>query len=100
MKVGTICCAYSFCLHALISLPEALAFQDSLEIVSLIAQTFLPLVLLSIIVVGQNIQSSVAERQADTDNKILITIKQLAEKIHEATYKPSAALLDSNDEWA
>ena len=31
------------------------------------------------------------------DSKILIAIKRLAEEIHEATYKPSMALLDTND---
>ena len=66
-------------------------------IVNWTAQTFLQLVLLPIIIVGQNIQSGIAERQADTDSKTLIAIKQLAEEIHEATYKPSTALLGTND---
>ena len=96
-KVGTMWCAYAFCLLALISLPEALASEDPLKIVSWTAQTFLQLVLLPIIIVGQNIQSGIAERQADTDSKTLIAIKQLAEEIHEATYKPSTALLGTND---
>ena len=96
-KVGTMWCAYAFCLLALISLPEALGSEDPLKIVSWTAQTFLQLVLLPIIIVGQNIQSGIAERQADTDSKTLIAIKQLAEEIHEATYKPSTALLGTND---
>ena len=96
-KVGTMWCAYAFCLLALISLPEALASQDPLKIVSWTAQTFLQLVLLPIIIVGQNIQSGIAERQAETDSKTLVAIKQLAEEIHEATYKPSTALLGTND---
>ena len=56
-KVGTMTCAYFFALLALISLPEALSSEDPLEIVSWIAETFLQLVLLSIIIVGQNIQA-------------------------------------------
>ena len=60
-KVGTMTCAYLFALIALISLPEALLSEDPLEIVSWIAETFLQLVLLSIIIVGQNIQSEIAE---------------------------------------
>ena len=96
-KVGTMWCAYAFCLLALISLPEALASHDLLKIVSWVAQTFLPLVLLPIIIVGQNIQSNIAEQQADTDSKTLIAIRQLAEEIHEATYKPSTSLLELND---
>ena len=96
-KVGTRWCAYAFCLLALISLPEALTSQDPLKIVSWKAQTFLQLVLLPIIIVGQNIQSKIAQQQADTDSKTLITIMQLADEIHESTYKPSTALLDLKD---
>ena len=61
-KVGTMTCAYLFALMALISLPEALSSEDPLEIISWIAETFLQLVLLSIINVGQNIQSEIAEQ--------------------------------------
>ena len=75
-------CAYFFALLALISLPEALSSEDPLEIVSWIAETFLQLVLLSIIIVGQNIQSEIAEQQAQTDRETLAAIKKLAEEIH------------------
>ena len=87
-KVGTMWCAYAFCLLALISLPEALASEDPLKIVSWTAQTFLQLVLLPIIIVGQNIQSEIAERQAVTDSQTLVAIRQLTEEIHQATHKP------------
>jgi hypothetical protein len=86
-KVGTMSCAYAFAVIALISLPEALSSEDPLEIVSWIAQTFLQLVLLSIIIVGQNIQSEIAEQQAQTDRETLIAIKKLAEEIHLVTTK-------------
>ena len=94
-KVGTMWCAYAFCLLAFISLPEALASRDPLKIISWTAQTFLQLVLLPIIIVGQNIQSRIAEQQAKTDSKTLIAIRQLAEEIHEATYNPSTVPLES-----
>ena len=81
-KVGTMSCAYLFALIAFISLPEALLSEDPLEIVSWIAETFLQLVLLSIIIVGQNIQSEIAEEQAQTDRETLVAIKKLAEEIH------------------
>ena len=84
-KVGTMSCAYAFAVIALISLPEALSSEDPLEIVSWIAQTFLQLVLLSIIIVGQNIQSEIAEQQAQIDRETLIAIKKLAEEIHLVT---------------
>ena len=87
-KVGTMTCAYLFALMALISLPEALSSEDPLEIISWIAETFLQLVLLSIIIVGQNIQSEIAEQQAQTDRETLVAIKKLAEEIHVAATQP------------
>lgn len=53
--VGTMWCAYAFAAIALISLPAALSTGQLIIIVAWIAQTFLQLVLLSIIIVGQNI---------------------------------------------
>jgi hypothetical protein len=50
--------AYAFVVLALISLPGALSTHDAVIIVAWIAQTFLQLVLLPIIIVGQNIQAS------------------------------------------
>ena len=84
-KVGTLVCVCVLPV-SLIS-PEA-GIRSPLKIVSWTAQTFLQLVLLPIIIVGQNIQSEIAERQADTDSKTLVAIRQLAEEIHEATRKP------------
>jgi hypothetical protein len=64
--VGTMWCAYAFALLALISFPDAIKAGRP-AIISWIAQTFLQLVLLSIIIVGQNIQSSASDkRSADT----------------------------------
>lgn len=59
--VATMWCAYIFAGIALISLPKALQSGDSIVIVSWIAQTFLQLVLLSIIMVGQKVQSKSVE---------------------------------------
>jgi len=55
--VSTMWAAYIFAAIALISLPAAIRSGDSLVIVAWVAQTFLQLVLLSIIMVGQS-QSS------------------------------------------
>ena len=52
--VSTMWCAYIFAAIALISLPAAIRSGDSLVIVAWVAQTFLQLVLLSIIMVGQD----------------------------------------------
>jgi hypothetical protein len=55
--VSTMACAYFFTLIALISLPAAIATHQLIIIIGWVAQTFLQLVLLSIIMVGQKIQA-------------------------------------------
>jgi len=52
LAVGTMWCAYLFTLLALVSLPAALGTHNKLIIVAWIAQTFLQLILLPIIIVG------------------------------------------------
>lgn len=59
--VSTMWCAYAFALIALVSLPGAIKSGDTIIIVSWVAQTFLQLVLLSIIMVGQSVQSESME---------------------------------------
>ena len=67
--VGTMWCAYLFTVIALVSAPSAFKTGDSLVIVAWIAQTFLQLVLLPVIIVGQNIQAKAADQRAvDTYN--------------------------------
>src|ERR1700694_2229027 len=63
-SVGTMACAYVFALIALISLPAAINSGPVIVIVSWIAQTFLQLVLLSIIMVGQSVQASASDARA------------------------------------
>jgi hypothetical protein len=62
--VGTMACAYVFALIALISLPAAINSGQVIIIVAWIAQTFLQLVLLSIIMVGQSVQSAASDARA------------------------------------
>ena len=61
--VATMWCAYLFAAIALISLPAAIRSHDLITIVSWVAQTFLQLVLLSIIMVGQNVASASVEQK-------------------------------------
>lgn len=63
-SVGTMACAYLFALIALISLPAAITSGQVIVIVAWIAQTFLQLVLLSIIMVGQSVQSAASDARA------------------------------------
>lgn len=72
--VGTMWAAYMFCLLALISLPAAILSHDPIIIVAWIAQTFLQLVLLPIIIVGQNIQTKFADHRAELDHQILTEV--------------------------
>jgi hypothetical protein len=62
--VGTMWCAYIFTAIALLGLPAAL--QPGGEgLVAWIAQQFLQLVLLSVIMVGQNVQTLAADARAE-----------------------------------
>lgn len=77
--VGTMWCAYAFAVLALISLPEAIRSGTS-ALIAWIAQTFLQLVLLSIIMVGQKVAAEKSDQQL------------------EQTYRDAEALLHMNDD--
>jgi hypothetical protein len=64
VAVGSMWCAYVFTVLALISLPGAIATHNTIVIVAWIAQTFIQLVLLPIIIVGQNIQAEASDKRA------------------------------------
>jgi hypothetical protein len=76
--VGTMWCAYLFTALAVISLPSAIKTGDKIVIVAWIAQTFLQLVLLPIIIVGQNVQAAAADKRAEQ------TYKDAEAVLHEA----------------
>ncbi len=69
LVVGTMWCAYLFTLLALVSLPSAIKTHDKIIIVAWIAQTFLQLVLLPIIIVGQNEQAAASDRRSENTYK-------------------------------
>ncbi len=58
-------CAYLFTALALVSLSSAVKSGDLIIIVAWIAQTFLQLVLLPVIIVGQNVQAAAADKRAE-----------------------------------
>jgi hypothetical protein len=84
--VSTMWCAYIFAAIALVSLPAALRTGDVVIIVAWIAQTFLQLVLLSIIMVGQSVASvAVDQKISETHEASLLElaeIKRMAAEIH------------------
>lgn len=82
-SVGSMWCAYAFALLALISLPSALQSGNSIIIIGWIAQTFLQLVLLPIIIVGQNVQAAASDARAQGDHDTLISIHTLTSEVHK-----------------
>jgi len=77
-RVGTMWAAYAFFALTLVSLPSVIMKGDPVQIVAWIAQTFLQLVLLPIIIVGQNIQAASAEKRA------ILTYEDAAAVLEEA----------------
>ncbi len=73
--------AYAFTVLALVSAPSAFGSGNLLIIVAWIAQTFLQLVLLPIIIVGQNVQAAAADKRAqatyDDASAILVESQQI-----------------------
>jgi hypothetical protein len=103
--VGTMWCAYAFTVLAMISLPEAIKAGTG-PLIAWIAQTFLQLVLLSIIMVGQKVSAAASDKQAfqtfkdaeallEITNDVQKLLKEntsLTEEIHKAlAAKGSAA---------
>ena len=62
--VGTMWCAYAFAGLALIALPQAIS-GGTLAMIQWISQTFIQLVMLSVIMVGQNLQSAASDKRAE-----------------------------------
>ena len=103
--VSTMWCAYIFAALALISLPSAIRSDDVIVKVDWVAQTFLQLVLISIIMVGQkksseSVETMIAETHAaalaefelakearELANQELAELKALTAEIHSALKK-------------
>jgi len=78
--VSTMWCAYLFAAIALVSLPSALKSGDLIVIVAWVAQTFLQLVLLSIIMVGQNVSSASVEQKINETHEASLGEFELAKE--------------------
>jgi hypothetical protein len=79
--VGSMWCAYAFACLALISLPDAI-HQGVFSLVSWISQTFLQLVLLSIIMVGQRVLATASDKQALQTFNDAEAVLELTDAIH------------------
>ena len=80
--VGTMWCAYLFAILALISLPEAISSGTS-ALIAWIAQTFLQLVLLSVIMVGQKVAAAASDKQALQTYKDAEAILEIQDELHK-----------------
>ncbi len=78
LLVGTMLCGYIFAAIALVSLPSAITTHNLTIIVAWISSNFLQLVLLPIIIVGQNIQAAAADKRSEA------TYKDADAVLHEA----------------
>lgn len=79
--VGTMWCAYIFTAIALISLPDAIGGGVA-SFISWVAQTFLQLVLLSVIMVGQKVAAAASDKQALQTYKDAEALLQIQEEMH------------------
>lgn len=95
--VGTMWCAYAFTILTLVSLPDAIKGGRS-QLISWIAQTFLQLVLLSIIMVGQRVASSSSDRQAQRTYEDAEVLLQLSDDIHKML-EQNTALTEQIDQF-
>jgi hypothetical protein len=77
--VGTMICGYVFAAIALLSLPSAISSHNLTIIIAWVSSNFLQLVLLPVIIVGQNLQAKASDKRAED------TYNDAAALLHEAT---------------
>jgi len=82
LVVGTMWCAYFFTVLALLALPSAI-HQGTYYIVVWLSSSFLQLVLLPIIIVGQNIQAAAADKRSEETYKDAEAVLRESEEIQK-----------------
>ena len=85
-SVSTMWCAYVFAAIALISLPAAIR-GGTAPLVSWVAQTFLQLVLLSVIMVGQKVAAAASDKQALQTYKDTEALLKIQDEVHRLVKK-------------
>ncbi|HEY8787106.1 MAG TPA: hypothetical protein VIN63_11575 [Candidatus Limnocylindria bacterium] len=78
--VGTMYCAYVFTLVALVALPAAIQQGSVTVLVNWLSSNFLQLVLLPIIIVGQNVISVAQDARAEADHETLTALHQMSKQ--------------------
>ncbi len=79
--VGTMWCAYIFAAIALVSLPAAIQ-GGAAAISSWITGTFLQVVLLSVIMLGQKVAAAASDKQAEQTYKDAEALLKLQDEMH------------------
>ncbi len=97
--VGTMWCAYAFAILALVALPSALSGGLFAQI-QWLSQTFIQLVMLSVIMVGQNILGKAADTRAEMTFKDADATFHEAEQIQAHLVQQDAALNQMLDKVA
>lgn len=90
--VGTMWAAYVFAGIAFISLPAAIMSGDPIVIVAWIAQTFLQLVLLAVIMVGQDVQAKGVQKKIDETHEASLAEFELAKAARKSHAQEIAAI--------
>ncbi len=80
--VGTMWAAYLFTILALFALPSAI-HQGTYYVIVWLSSSFLQLVLLPIIIVGQNIQAAAADKRSEDTYKDAEAVLKEAEEIQK-----------------
>jgi len=90
--VGTMWAAYLFAAIAFISLPAAIASGDPVIIVAWISQAFLQLVLLAVIMVGQDVQARSVQKKIDETHAASLAEFELAKAARQSHAEELAAI--------
>lgn len=90
--VGSMWCAYAFAAFALYGMPEGI---KTLGFVNWFAEEFIQLVLLSVIIVGQNLQGVKSDNRAiETHDAVMEELRILHEK-HDTLLQSHAELKEA-----
>lgn len=90
--VGTMWCAYLFVAIAVVSLPSAYRSHNLTIEIAWLSSNFLQLVLLPIIIVGQNAQAKAADARAEATYKDAEAVLHEAQQIQEHLHAQDAFL--------
>jgi type VI protein secretion system component VasK len=93
LVVGTMWAAYLFTVLALFALPSAI-HQGTYYIIVWLSSSFLQLVLLPIIIVGQNIQATAADKRSEDTYKDAEAVLKEAEEIQKHLLAQDQAISD------